>query len=608
MVDKLKKHFERFKNNPLFWAIVGLVVIGLVWLLVSPIGHQANSPSQPPVNGQPEPGPGVVDPKDEPELVFGEKIDDWVEGVYNSTSPNEGQQPVVSSAVSPLADGSNLGFAVGGAGDINNFRQNIENGYMPIPTDISHEGIFYDYFFDTGQQQPCQELFCPSYATAISPDPISRDQEYFLAVGLNSNIKEDSFDRKNLNLVVALDVSSSMKSPFDRYYYDQLNRLPTTTEADQEAANASKIEIANEALVGLLEQLRPADRLGIVLFNHGATTAKPLRLVGETDLAKTAAHIKKIVADGGTNMDAGYQMATDMLSEIASNPDNQYENRIIVLTDAQINLGATDRKDVKGLIQDAADSGIYTTLLGVGVDFNTDLTTSLSRVRGANHFTVHSGSDFKKQLAENFKYMVTPLVFDLDLKLEGSGYEIRAVYGSPDADIASGAVMKVGTLFPSPTESGQTRGGLVLLHLRKVSGNPDLRLTVRYHDRDNNQASNQQKVSFIKDGQTGYDNNGIRKGIALARLVNGIQSWLATTQKPDQFPLVSYDQIGIPIVIVGEPSEWERRSQQLTVSEPHRRILTGLRNYIKSEAKTLDDLNREVKMLDQILDSDQNRD
>ena len=64
--------------------------------------------------------------------------------------------------------------------------------------------------------------------------------------------------------------------------------------------------------------------------------------------------------------------------------------------------------------------------------------------------------------------MVTPLVFDLSLKLESSGYDIKAVYGSPEADLATGEIMKVNTLFPSLTVDGETRGGLILLHLEKT--------------------------------------------------------------------------------------------------------------------------------------------
>ncbi len=37
----------------------------------------------------------------------------------------------------------------GGAQDIENFRKNIEAGYLPLPTDLKFEGLAKDYYFDT---------------------------------------------------------------------------------------------------------------------------------------------------------------------------------------------------------------------------------------------------------------------------------------------------------------------------------------------------------------------------------------------------------------------------------------------------------------------------
>jgi Ca-activated chloride channel homolog len=128
-----------------------------------------------------------------------------------------------------------LGFAVGGANDINNFRQNIDNDYLPVSTDISYEGLFNDYFFDTGDTQKesdSQNLFYPTYSVATAENPLERDDqhqkiyEYYMAVGLNSNLNESTFKRNPINLLICIDRSGSMASPFNCYYYDrqQTNR------------------------------------------------------------------------------------------------------------------------------------------------------------------------------------------------------------------------------------------------------------------------------------------------------------------------------------------------------------------------------------------------
>jgi Ca-activated chloride channel family protein len=50
-----------------------------------------------------------------------------------------------------------------------------KNNYLPIITDLSYEGLFYDYFFDTGDQQPetdKKQLLCPSYSMAFTTNPL----------------------------------------------------------------------------------------------------------------------------------------------------------------------------------------------------------------------------------------------------------------------------------------------------------------------------------------------------------------------------------------------------------------------------------------------------
>lgn len=88
---------------------------------------------------------------------------------------------------------STVGLSVGGSKNIENFRENIKNGYFPISTDITYNGLFYDYYFETGKAKESSELFSPSYSMAISKDPISAEKEYYMTVGLNSNIKQSDF-------------------------------------------------------------------------------------------------------------------------------------------------------------------------------------------------------------------------------------------------------------------------------------------------------------------------------------------------------------------------------------------------------------------------------
>jgi Ca-activated chloride channel family protein len=154
-------------------------------------------------------------------------------------------------------------------------------------------------------------------------------------------------------------------------------------------------------------------------------------------------HIDEIQAGGGTDMFAG---AMDLLEPYHDADLEAVENRVVFMTDAMPNLGTTGETDIVDGFEDAAAKHVHTTFVGIGFDTNADLVESISGVRGANHYFVHSTEEFTERLADEFTYMVTPLVFDLSLDVVSDGYEIDAVYGSPNADRATGEVMHVTTL------------------------------------------------------------------------------------------------------------------------------------------------------------------
>ncbi len=575
--------------------------------------------------------------------VYGEKkgnanlVDDWK--YDHSVSDGDGYVLYESSGVSSnkgvtnaVSDGmyaadSTLGFSVGGAKNVDNFRENIKNRYLPISTDLTYNGLFYNYYFDTGRSgnlngDNSNDMFYPTYSVAVSKDPISGKMEYYMTVGLNSNIKESDFQRKKLNVVVVMDVSGSMSSGFNEYYYDG-----NYVDGDKTGDRRSKMQIANESLNCLIDQLKPDDRLGIVLFDNSAYLAKPVNLVGETDIEKIKEHILEITPQGGTNFEAGYSEGTKLFSEEMLNND-EYENRIIVITDAMPNLGTTSKEGLTKYVKENADNGIYTTFVGVGVDFNTEVIECLSDVRGANYYSVHNSDEFKKVMGEEFDYMVTPLVFDLELKLNTDEYEIVQVYGTDTRDKTSGTIMKVNTLFPSSSNSeGEVKGGVILLKVKPVGNNgeivgttlPSGKIMVSYKDRNGEKHTNEQTVEFGSLVKEHYDNTGIRKAIALTRYANVMKDWILferanyiekkdlDIQVKNKNKVLITNETGIVDCPYVEPEdvrillgENERTSQSINVSDEYVDILMTLKNYLKNEIKEIGDeeMNQEVELLD----------
>lgn len=497
----------------------------------------------------------------------------------------------------------NIGFSVGGAKDVDNFRKNIEEGYFPISTDITYNGLFYDYSFDTGVGQKTDQLFSPAYSTAISKDPVSEKEEYYMTVGLNSNIKESDFARKKLNLVVVLDISGSMSSVMEEYYYD--NPFKKTEYK-------TKMEVANESVNILLDQLNDDDRFGMVLFDDEAYVGQEIYSIDSIDVKKLKEHILEIKDSGGTNFEAGYKMANKLFEEYKNIDSDEYENRIIVITDAMPNTGNTDKDSLLGMVKENSENGIYTTFIGVGVDFNTRLIEAISDNKGANYYSVHTADDFKTRMGEEFDFMVTPMVFDLKLDLSSEEYEIEKVYGSDTANEETGNIMNVNTLFPSKTnEDGEVKGGVILLKLKKKTDAPsgEVKLSVSYTDRNGTSYENHQTVE-VAGGEERYDNTGIRKAIVLTRYVNTLKNWILYERtEEDRFLIIpiigicdcDYTQEEI-VVILGE---WERKSVELTVSEEYKAIFSALKTYIKEQNNHMKDktFDKEFEVLDMLIEA-----
>eukprot|EP01084_Bolivina_argentea_P264798 448679_1 len=381
-------------------------------------------------------------------------------------------------------------------------------------------------------------------------DDTKDDMEYFMTIGLNSNIKESDFNRKKLNMVIVLDISGSMRSGFGgggRRRGKKRRRIKGRRGRGGVNSTGSKMRVANECVLSILTHLNHDDKFGLVLFQSNAEIYTSFKKMSDHKL-NDIERILRITPRGGTNFEAGYNAALNMFENDCKEYDiNEYENRIIFLTDACPNVGKTDPKSLMSLTKRAAmfddkSKRIYSTFVGVGLDFNSDLIQEITKVRGANYFSVHSAKEFFQRLDLEFDYIVSPMVFDLRLTLQCEGIAdscIQAVYGSDDIDIKSGEIMKVNTLFPSPPDdSGNIKGGIVLIKLRKADNiNYDnLIVDCSYENKygkifksseavvlkgTSNENDNEKSDEF-------YGNLGIRKGLLLTRYVLLMKEWIKT--------------------------------------------------------------------------------
>jgi len=145
--------------------------------------------------------------------------------------------------------------------------------------------------------------------------------------------------------------------------------------------------------------------------------------------------------------------------------------------------GETQEGGLFYLATECSKYSIYSTFVGIGEDFGTELTQYITtNLRGGMYMTIRSAREFEELMNENFDYSVFPVAFDFQLELIRNNTNdedkdkqqqsnitiaIDQVYGTREE--FGDKVMSVKTMFPSHVNDvGVTKGCMVLLKLKPV--------------------------------------------------------------------------------------------------------------------------------------------
>ena len=147
------------------------------------------------------------------------------------------------------------------------------------------------------------------------------------------------------------------------------------------------------------------------------------------------------------------------------------------------------------------------------------------------------------------------------------------------------------------------------MKLRKTSSLPDEKvyLKVSYEDRNGRTDSSVAVIALESQQPEYFDNNGIRKGILLARYTSLMKNWLIDERQHVQYskpwdPIVREDT---GIVLPSEDvTQWERQSLPLVVSSPYRMIFKDFASYFENEMNAVNDytLDQELAILKTLSD------
>lgn len=155
-----------------------------------------------------------------------------------------------------------MGASASGALNAQGFSQAVQSRRLPEYHHITHAGIFNENYFSVGNK--AKELLEIHNGSAVSNcDLYDMDgRNYFISLFMKSSTDGEARTRP-LNLVIALDVSGSMDGPLK---FDPAKGEPYVRET------MSRTILSKQAILMLLEKLKPDDVFSLVIFHTAART------------------------------------------------------------------------------------------------------------------------------------------------------------------------------------------------------------------------------------------------------------------------------------------------------------------------------------------------
>ena len=282
-----------------------------------------------------------------------------------------------------------------------NIRRMINN-QMIIPADAVRIEEMINYF---SYDYPAPTGSAPFSVTAqISDCPWNSDTKLMM-IGIKAE-EIDLTQRPPMNLVFLLDISGSMDS---------------------------ELPLVKEAFRVLTDNLTEEDRISIVTYADGDRVVLDGGNGGQKDRILDA--IYSVQAGGYTAGSQGILRAYEVAERNFIQNGN---NRIILATDGDLNVGPSSEAELKELVEKKRDSGVYLSVLGFGYgNIKDNKMETLADNGNGNYSYIDSVTEAEKVLSEEMTGTLITVAKDVKLQVEFNpayikgyrliGYENRAM-------------------------------------------------------------------------------------------------------------------------------------------------------------------------------------
>ena len=264
-----------------------------------------------------------------------------------------------------------------------NIRRMINNG-QNVPVDAVKVEEMVNYFNYT-YPQPKDHPF--SIHTEVVQTPWNTDTN-LVKIGLQGKTYL-SDDLPPSNLTFLIDVSGSMSSQ---------NKLP----------------LLKSAFKLLVNQLREKDKVSIVVYAGAAgMVLKPTR--GNQKEAINQA-IERLQSGGSTAGGAGIELAYKLAEKNFIKGGN---NRVILATDGDFNVGPSSDKAMVNLIEEKRKSGVFLSVLGFGTgNYKDSKMEKLADKGNGNHAYIDTMQEAQKVFGQEFGGTLYTIAKDVKIQVE----------------------------------------------------------------------------------------------------------------------------------------------------------------------------------------------
>ncbi len=297
---------------------------------------------------------------------------------YEDVEPN----PVVAVVEEPVStfsiDVDTAAYA--------NVRRFLNEGALPPRDAVRIEEMinYFDYAYD-----PPLDASEPFSATAtVVPTPWNDDTQ-LVHIAIKGYDIVDTEARPRANLVFLVDVSGSMQGP---------DRLPLLVQSLRLLVNA----------------LEPDDSVAIVTYAGSVGVA--LEPTPIADKETILAALDSLGAGGSTAGAAGIALAYDT-ARTGFIEDG--ENRVILATDGDFNVGISDTEQLQEMIERERMSGVYLSVLGFGRgNLNDQMMQRIAQHGNGNAAYIDSLMEAKKALVDELDGTLFPIANDVKIQVE----------------------------------------------------------------------------------------------------------------------------------------------------------------------------------------------